>query len=38
MSLFSSSTNKDSMPVLASDRAPLGLAVVDVGALELDEK
>jgi hypothetical protein len=38
MSLFGSSTNKDSMPVLASDRAPLGLAVVDVGALELDEK
>ncbi|WP_281971363.1 MULTISPECIES: glycine-rich domain-containing protein [unclassified Polynucleobacter] len=38
MSLFGSSTNKDSVPTLAADRAPLGVAVVEVGGLEQDEK
>jgi hypothetical protein len=38
MSLFGSSSNKDSVPTLAADRAPLGVAVVEVGGLEQDEK
>jgi hypothetical protein len=38
MSMFGSSTNKDSVPSLVGDRAPLGLAVVEVGALEADDK
>ena len=38
MSMFGSSSNKDSVPSLVGDRAPLGLAVVEVGGLEVDEK
>jgi hypothetical protein len=38
MSMFSSTTAKDSVPSLVGDRAPLGVAVVEVGGLEQDEK
>lgn len=29
--------NNDSLPSLAGDRVPLGVAVVDVGGIELDD-
>ena len=37
MASFSSSGGKDSLPALAGNRTPLGVAVVDVGGIEIDD-
>jgi hypothetical protein len=37
VSMFNSSTNKDTVPRLDGERAPIGLAVVEVGGLEVDD-
>jgi hypothetical protein len=38
MSSFTASSKaKDSLPSLAGDRTPLGVAVVDVGGIEVDD-
>jgi len=37
MASLNSSAGKNSLPSLAGDRAPLGIAVVDVGGIEVDD-